>query len=361
MTAVDLTLRERRARPAGRANWLTVPVILGLIVCAGWLMIALTIPLWSPYDPLATSGLPLLPPDAQHLLGTDALGRDVLARTLYGARASLPLAFAVIAGGVTIGCLLGGLAGFFGGWPDGILMRLTDVTLAFPAILLAMVMTAALGPGLFHAGIAMVIVWWPIYARLLRAQILSVKEQAHVEAAVAAGVGRSRLMRVHILPLALLIADEPTTALDVTIQAQILELLKRLVDERDVGLIVISHDLGVVAGVVDRVAVMYAGRIVEDAPVDDLFAAPRHPYTRALLGCLPRLDRPQAVLTPIPGAPPALAEVHEGCSFRTRCTFRQPRCDHEDPVLMTVGRSQAACLFADQIDVAPAAVDGVAP
>jgi peptide/nickel transport system permease protein len=166
-------------------------------------VIALTIPLWSPYDPLATSGLPLLPPDAQHLLGTDALGRDVLARTLYGARASLPLAFAVIAGGVTIGCLLGGLAGFFGGWPDGILMRLTDVTLAFPAILLAMVMTAALGPGLFHAGIAMVIVWWPIYARLLRAQILSVKEQAHVEAAVAAGVGRSRLMRVHILPLAI--------------------------------------------------------------------------------------------------------------------------------------------------------------
>ena len=123
---------------------------------------------------------------------------------------------------------------------------------------------------------------------------------------------------------ALLIADEPTTALDVTIQAQILELLKRLVDERNVGLIVISHDLGVVAGVVDRVAVMYGGRIVEDAPVDELFAAPRHPYTRALLGCTPRLDRPNAALTPIPGTPPVLSALHGGCSFRARCGYRQP-------------------------------------
>ncbi|MEP7022588.1 MAG: ABC transporter ATP-binding protein [Actinomycetota bacterium] len=160
---------------------------------------------------------------------------------------------------------------------------------------------------------------------------------------------------------ALLIADEPTTALDVTIQAQILELLKRLVVERNAGLIVISHDLGVVAGVVDRVAVMYAGRIVEDAPVDELFATPRHPYTRALLGCLPRLDRPQAALTPIPGAPPILSALHGGCSFRARCTYRRPRCEQEDPVLQPAGRSLAACLFADEIEAAPAAADGVAP
>jgi oligopeptide/dipeptide ABC transporter ATP-binding protein len=152
---------------------------------------------------------------------------------------------------------------------------------------------------------------------------------------------------------ALLIADEPTTALDVTIQAQILELLKRLVDERNVGLIVISHDLGVVAGVVDRVAVMYGGRIVEDAPVDELFAAPRHPYTRALLGCTPRLDRPNAALTPIPGTPPVLSGLHGGCSFRARCGYRQPRCEHEDPVLQPVGRSQAACLFAGEIGAQP--------
>ena len=152
---------------------------------------------------------------------------------------------------------------------------------------------------------------------------------------------------------ALLIADEPTTALDVTIQAQILELLKRLVDERNVGLIVISHDLGVVAGVVDRVAVMYGGRIVEDAPVDELFAAPRHPYTRALLGCTPRLDRPNAALTPIPGTPPVLSALHGGCSFRARCGYRQPRCEHEDPALVSAGRSQAACLFSDEIGALP--------
>jgi peptide/nickel transport system ATP-binding protein len=152
---------------------------------------------------------------------------------------------------------------------------------------------------------------------------------------------------------ALLIADEPTTALDVTIQAQILELLKRLVDERNVGLIVISHDLGVVAGIVDRVAVMYGGRIVEDAPVDELFAAPRHPYTRALLGCTPRLDRPNAALTPIPGTPPVLSALHGGCSFRARCGYRQPRCEHEDPALQPAGRSQAACLFAGEIGALP--------
>jgi oligopeptide/dipeptide ABC transporter ATP-binding protein len=152
---------------------------------------------------------------------------------------------------------------------------------------------------------------------------------------------------------ALLIADEPTTALDVTIQAQILELLKRLVDERNAGLIVISHDLGVVAGVVDRVAVMYGGRIVEDAPVDELFAAPRHPYTRALLGCTPRLDRPNASLTPIPGTPPVLSALHGGCSFRARCGYRQPRCEQEDPALVSAGRSQAACLFADEIGALP--------
>jgi oligopeptide/dipeptide ABC transporter ATP-binding protein len=159
----------------------------------------------------------------------------------------------------------------------------------------------------------------------------------------------------------LLIADEPTTALDVTIQAQILEVLKRLVDERNVGLIVISHDLGVVAGIVDRVAVMYAGRIVEDAPVDELFAAPRHPYTRALLGCTPRLDRPDAALTPIPGAPPILSTLHGGCSFRARCSYRRPRCETEDPVLEPIGRSRAACLFADEIGAEPTVLATPAP
>jgi peptide/nickel transport system permease protein len=191
-------VRSRRARP----GWLTTPVVLGLVVAVGWIVVALTIQWWAPYSPTAPSGSPLVGPSGAHLLGTDELGRDVLTRTLYGARESLPLAFAVVAGGVLIGTVAGGIAGFFGGWVDAVVMRIVDLTLAFPAILLAMVMTASLGPGLFHIGIALVIVWWPIYARLLRAQILSVKESPHVEAAVAAGASRWRLFRVHILPLA---------------------------------------------------------------------------------------------------------------------------------------------------------------
>jgi peptide/nickel transport system permease protein len=192
-----------RIRPMrSRTGWLTTPVIIGLVVAVGWIVVALTIQWWSPYNPVAPSGLSLVGPSAAHLLGTDELGRDLLTRTLYGARDSLPLAFAVVIGGVVIGTVLGGLAGFFGGWVDAVIMRLVDLTLAFPAILLAMVMTASLGPGLFHIGIALVLVWWPIYARLLRAQIMSVKQWPHVEAAVASGVSRWRLLRVHILPLA---------------------------------------------------------------------------------------------------------------------------------------------------------------
>jgi peptide/nickel transport system permease protein len=209
MTAADLVIAEipdsggaRIYSGRGRSGWLTVPVIIGLVVAAGWIVVALTVQWWVPYNPTAPAGAPLMGPSLAHLLGTDELGRDVLSRTLYGARYSLPLAFSVVFGGVFIGTVLGGIAGFFGGIIDSVIMRLVDLTLAFPAILLAMVMTASLGPGLFHIGIALVLVWWPIYARLLRAQIMSIKQSPHVEAAVAAGVGRWRLFRVHILPLA---------------------------------------------------------------------------------------------------------------------------------------------------------------
>lgn len=205
LSAVDLppmAAGPRRARR--RAGWLSLPVLAGLIVTVAWILIAITISWWAPYDPLKVVADPLLGPNAQHWLGTDALGRDVLTRTLYGARQSLPLAVVVILVGATIGCIAGAAAGFLGGWADAVIMRITDVALAFPAILLAMIVTAALGPGLVHAGMAMIIVWWPIYSRLLRAQVLSVKESPHVEAAVAAGVGRWRLLFVHILPLAII-------------------------------------------------------------------------------------------------------------------------------------------------------------
>ena len=132
----------------------------------------------------------------------------------------------------------------------------------------------------------------------------------------------------------LLIADEPTTALDVTIQAQILELLEQLRDRLSMGVLLVTHDLGVIAGRADRVLVMYAGRIVESGPTRELFARPRHPYTEALLGAIPRLDHERgSELRSIPGLPPDLAHPPVGCRFAPRCAFATDRCRAEDPAL----------------------------
>jgi oligopeptide transport system ATP-binding protein len=143
----------------------------------------------------------------------------------------------------------------------------------------------------------------------------------------------------------LLIADEPTTALDVTVQAQILELLSRLKRELGMALIVITHDLGIVAGVTDRVLIMYAGRIVEQGPTEDVLDDPRMPYTLGLLRSVPRLDLPrQAALTPIPGAPPDPTQVVPGCPFYPRCPFHVDRCLAENPPLDAAGpRHDIAC------------------
>jgi oligopeptide/dipeptide ABC transporter ATP-binding protein len=135
----------------------------------------------------------------------------------------------------------------------------------------------------------------------------------------------------------LLIADEPTTALDVTIQAQILDLLQSLRDENGMALLLITHDLGVVAGITDRVCVMYAGRIVEVGATASILATPRHPYTAGLLRSLPRVDRPrQAALTPIEGSPPDLSASLVGCPFRPRCARAIDRCATEDPPLVAL-------------------------
>jgi oligopeptide transport system ATP-binding protein len=135
----------------------------------------------------------------------------------------------------------------------------------------------------------------------------------------------------------LLIADEPTTALDATIQAQILELLGELTREANMGLLLITHNLGIVAGHCDRVAIMYAGRVVETAPVRELFAHPHHRYTNGLLECVPRLDRQgKGVFHTIPGAPPDPAAIPSGCPFHPRCAFAVPRCVDDVPQLTTV-------------------------
>jgi oligopeptide/dipeptide ABC transporter ATP-binding protein len=143
----------------------------------------------------------------------------------------------------------------------------------------------------------------------------------------------------------ILIADEPTTALDVTVQAQILELLRDLNESTKTAIILITHNMGVVAGLCSRVIVMYAGRIVEEGPVDQIFKDPQHPYTWSLLQSIPRLDsdRKDRLLS-IEGLPPDLIKPPHGCRFNPRCRFKIEKCLHDDPPLMDVGPEQeAAC------------------
>jgi len=144
----------------------------------------------------------------------------------------------------------------------------------------------------------------------------------------------------------LLIADEPTTALDVTIQAQILDLLRELVAERDTALIMITHDLGVVAGICERVEVMYAGTFVESGSAEQIFEQPRHPYTLGLLESVPRLDtRRLAALNPIAGQPRDMLQAPASCPFAPRCRFRAARCDAELPLLRELEPGHAAACF----------------
>jgi peptide/nickel transport system ATP-binding protein len=142
----------------------------------------------------------------------------------------------------------------------------------------------------------------------------------------------------------LLIADEPTTALDVTVQAQILELFRQLKKSHDMGLVLITHDLGVVAEMADDVLVMYAGRVVESGPVADIFNAPQHPYTIGLLSSLPKISERQGRLPIIPGTVPNLAALPAGCCFRPRCPLAITRCEEAAPLLSVVrGQHRSAC------------------
>jgi peptide/nickel transport system ATP-binding protein len=150
----------------------------------------------------------------------------------------------------------------------------------------------------------------------------------------------------------LVIADEPTTALDVSIQAQIIQLLKKLCRERGTAVMLITHDMGVIAETADRVAVMYAGRIAEIGPVRDVVQRPHHPYTKGLMGSIPTLDTHATRLVQIPGSMPRLTAIPKGCAFNPRCGSAMDRCRVERPEPMKAGNSQAACwlVAADKVE-----------
>jgi oligopeptide/dipeptide ABC transporter ATP-binding protein len=164
---------------------------------------------------------------------------------------------------------------------------------------------------------------------------------------------RQRIMIAIALALEpdVLIADEPTTALDVTVQAQIMQLLMQLRDDEGLALVFITHDLAVSAEVANRIAVMYAGRIVESGPADELYRAARHPYTAGLLNSVPRVASRGQRLTPIAGSPPSLAALPTGCTFHPRCPMAQEICRTDYPPFhVTRPGHVSACHFAEEVD-----------
>lgn len=175
--------------------------LIGIIFFLAWVIISIVAPQIAPYEPLAQDIVNRLQgPSVDHFFGTDQLGRDIFSRVLFGGRLSLPAGIAVVIVAGTIGTIVGALAGFIGGWFEELIMRLTEVFMAFPTIILAMAVAAALGPSLINAIIAMVVVWWPNYARIVRSLVLGVKSQEYVEAASSIGVPQGRLLWRTILP-----------------------------------------------------------------------------------------------------------------------------------------------------------------
>jgi oligopeptide/dipeptide ABC transporter ATP-binding protein len=446
-------------------------------------------------------------PAGWHLFGTDLLGRDYFSRVLYGTRTSFMVAGVVALLSTAIGVVVGGLAGFYRGWIDAVLMRLTDLVIMLPALAVLLVAASYLGGGRpLRIAVILALLAWVSLARIVRGMFLSLREREFVEAACCHpgprhGVhhagrrrprGRRRLLRpvpgrdprdrrgvgvgqvghrherarpdppaarphrggrdpargsrparaagegaasrirgkdvamifqdpmtslnpvltvgnqiaeaitthdpdidddgararvVHLLEIVgvpnaedrfdqypheysggmrqramiamaianqpkVLIADEPTTALDVTIQAQVLEVLKTAQEETNAGTILITHDLGVIAEMADRVVVMYGGRVVETGTAEEIFHAPRHPYTLGLLSSLARPTEDLERLEPIPGQPPSLINLPSGCAFHPRCNLgkgrERCRTDVPEPYELGAGR-RSACHFHEEM------------
>jgi peptide/nickel transport system permease protein len=177
-------------------------VLIGLLIVIGWVLIAIFASVIAPHDPLQQAVADRLTPPGQkgYVWGTDELGRDIYSRVLYGSRITIPAGIAVILIGSLVGVLVGSIAGYIGGLGDELLMRVTELFMAFPTIILAMAVTAALGPNIRNAIIALVIVWWPSYARLLRGIVLEIKHNEYVDATRSAGAGGIYILFNTILP-----------------------------------------------------------------------------------------------------------------------------------------------------------------
>lgn len=175
--------------------------LLGLCILLALILVAIFASSISPYDPNYIDTVQRLnPPSLKHLFGTDTLGRDLLSRIIHGARISLIVGLVIVGLAATAGSILGLIAGYFGGKIGEVIMRITDIFLAFPYLILAMAVTAALGPTLMNAMLAMAIVWWPMYARLMYSEVIVIKKMLYVEAAMSIGVKKTRLLFRHVLP-----------------------------------------------------------------------------------------------------------------------------------------------------------------
>lgn len=180
--------------------WRTPLGIVGSVIALGWVIIAFTAQWWVPFGPNAQVLPRLQAPGIETLMGTDGTGRDIFSRLMTGATVTIPLALMLVVAALVIGTILGAVAGYFGGWVDETLMRVTDLFMAFPTVILAMVVTASLGPSLFNAVIAAVIVSWPQYARVTRSLVLSLRQQNYVIAGRLLGHSPVRSLFVDILP-----------------------------------------------------------------------------------------------------------------------------------------------------------------
>ena len=182
------------------AGWVTPLGVIGAVIAAFWVIVAFTAQFWVPFDPLAQALPRLQAPGIDTLMGTDALGRDIFSRLMTGASVTIPLALLLVVMSMLVGTLVGAIAGYFGKWVDEVLMRFTDLVMAFPTVILAMVVAASLGPSLLNAVIAAFVVSWPQYARMTRSIVLGLRTQNYVMAGRLLGFSPFKTLRVDVAP-----------------------------------------------------------------------------------------------------------------------------------------------------------------